>query len=339
MGGVTMRSRLVVIAVAWTLLGAAWVSCGGGTAGATTVLVAVVEVAEGEVEPAQLRLVVYRDGVREVLVERTHLLSGPQWSPDGRYLAYLEERDGTGSLTLRVRERGGETVELDYGGGLIAWLSWSSDDILAVVTDRIRFFKGDGSLHGESAPLSKPEEGVFSFAGSAWSPNGTYISIWLNGQLYVVAADGGMVDTNPPEEVVGPAPRQLVPTAWKAEDTLVVADQQRPLFEDGSVFEVEIRGRQAEWQPSSFAAIEDLLRPPPAELEDAAGEEFGPGRALETADGAGWVALVHRRGQATDFGVGDQRMFVYYDGELREIRLEAPIMRPTSGTFAVVVKE
>src|SRR5689334_22924899 len=80
------------------------------------------------------------------MVARGRALAEPHWSPDGRWLAYLESFDGRGDVML-VPTDGGPTRRLtadpgaqptaSYGGGILNWLD----------AETVVFVAPDGQLH------------------------------------------------------------------------------------------------------------------------------------------------------------------------------------------------
>src|SRR5215217_5909128 len=69
--------------------------------------------------------------------------SAPAWSPDGRTLAFLSDRDGDGSRLYLLPLDGGEARAVDTGKGGIKRFAWSPDG------SRIAFLRTDPA-EGES---------------------------------------------------------------------------------------------------------------------------------------------------------------------------------------------
>jgi Tol biopolymer transport system component len=76
------------------------------------------------------------DAIRATASDKAE--SRPRFSPDGRYLAFLSERDGKRSQVYLLDRRGGEAAKLtDYPGSVLD-LEWSPDSgrLALVVSDK-----------------------------------------------------------------------------------------------------------------------------------------------------------------------------------------------------------
>ena len=80
------------------------------------------------------------------MVARVRSLAEPRWSPDGKWLAYLESFDGRGDVILapaaggrpaRLTAEPGSQPTASYGGGILGWLDPTT----------IMFVAPDGQLH------------------------------------------------------------------------------------------------------------------------------------------------------------------------------------------------
>ena len=83
------------------------------------------------------------------MVARVRALAEPHWSPDGRWLAYLESFDGRGDVMMVPADGGparrltadpGAQPTASYGGGILNWLD----------AETVIFVAPDGQLHALS---------------------------------------------------------------------------------------------------------------------------------------------------------------------------------------------
>ncbi len=140
----------------------------------------------------------------------------PRWSPDGKYLAFLSDRDGDETQVYLLDRRGGEAVQLTEYKASVSDLAWSRDGkrlalIVAdvdpdaakedeeddektpkpIVIDRLQFKRdGEGYLREIREHLYvfdlatkktvKVTEGAFDDSEPVWSPDGTQIAFTSN---------------------------------------------------------------------------------------------------------------------------------------------------------------
>ncbi|MGE3910947.1 MAG: prolyl oligopeptidase family serine peptidase [Chloroflexota bacterium] len=117
------------------------------------------------------------------MVARVRALAEPHWSPDGRWLAYLESFDGRGDVILlradgmgparRLTADPGAQPTASYGGGILNWL----DDTTVL------FVAPNGQLH--ALPIAGgPVRQVTSLTGRisapVASPNGRWIACMVS---------------------------------------------------------------------------------------------------------------------------------------------------------------
>ena len=96
------------------------------------------------------------------------------WSPDGRYIAYISDRTGETEIYLQPAE-GGEPVQLTTGNDTyIRSLSWSPDSKTVLYTDRKnRIVTVDVSSKTKNIVMQNPEQ---EFYGVNFSPDSRWIT-------------------------------------------------------------------------------------------------------------------------------------------------------------------
>lgn len=119
----------------------------------------------------------------------------PQWSPDGRVIAFHSSRDGAPTGIYLIGPRGGRARLIkrtnSFGG-----LSWSPDGETIVYSTPGRWFglflmASDGS---NPRPLIEcpPRSCTLGYWAPAWSPDGSWIAFvgLKEGDLYLIRPDG-----------------------------------------------------------------------------------------------------------------------------------------------------
>lgn len=180
------------------------------------------------------------DGRQELQLTRGSSASdhGPQWSPDGRYIAFLSDRGNPkkGDQVWLLDFRGGEARQLTDHDGAVADFSWapdgrrivfaaevspnkSADDTAhPIVIDRLQFkwdqagYLGSERSHlflqnltgGPATPLTS---GAFNERRPAWSPDGSRIAFYTKRGEDMDASNNWDVYIVEPRD--GAVPRQL----------------------------------------------------------------------------------------------------------------------------------
>jgi dipeptidyl aminopeptidase/acylaminoacyl peptidase len=154
----------------------------------------------------------------------------PEWSPDGKWIAFASDRDGKRQL-YRIAVAGGEAEKLTSGDDGITSFAWSPDGraiaftmidpVAPAVKDRERRY-GDLRIEDEdrrmaqlyvievpahqSAPLPVPRaltKGTFVVGSFDWSPDGRHIA--FDHRVSSDPADGGSADISTVEVATGAA--------------------------------------------------------------------------------------------------------------------------------------
>ncbi|MCM2255356.1 MAG: prolyl oligopeptidase family serine peptidase [Vicinamibacteria bacterium] len=169
---------------------------------------------EGDRHDSDLYMVPFVGGEPLRLTASDKAESRPRWSPDGRSLAFLADRDGKGAQVWRLDRRGGEATKLTAFAGGVSDFAWSPDGqrLALVVTDpdpepaakpgddatpkpivvRRRQMKRDGlgylterrdRLHVfdlRTKTSFQLTDGAFDDSAPAWSPDGGLVAFVSN---------------------------------------------------------------------------------------------------------------------------------------------------------------
>ncbi len=97
----------------------------------------------------------------------------PYYSPDGRYIVFVSDRDGAQKLYLMDSE-GGSVRKISYNSGSYSKPVWSPDGKLIAFTKQLngRFYIGLMSPNGRNEKLITSG---YLVEGARWSPNGRYL--------------------------------------------------------------------------------------------------------------------------------------------------------------------
>ncbi len=193
--------------------------------------------------------------------QRGYSLARPQWSPDGRFLAFEEVvgMEGTGLFVIYNLESG-EYLAWDRSIGSYTWSPdgerLAYDDLTYVSTGSERVYLNDPG--GQAEEIVSPDyESGYAF-GPAFSPSGTSLAYFAS-----LSGPGNNVYTLFVQDLPGEDARILgqFAEAWGLEWS---PDGSRLIFEAGpyedrQVLEVPVAGgpaqvlsggREPEWQPS-----------------------------------------------------------------------------------------
>jgi len=177
-------------------------------------------------------------GAREAgtLKGHTAAITAVAWRPDGKAVATVSE---DGSVRLWDAKTGEPAKNWAAHAGGAEWVSWLADGRLVTTgrDDRVKLWKGDGSLEREMGPLSEigTRVAVTSDTGRI------FVGDWGGAVTAFTTADGGkagQLDTNPPrlEQRIAAAEKALgevatveqaaAEKAQKAAEALQVAESQ-----------------------------------------------------------------------------------------------------------------
>ena len=128
------------------------------------------------------------------MVARVRALAEPHWSPDGRWLAYLESFDGRGDIMLAPTDGSGPTRRLtadpgpqptaSYGGGILNWLD----------SETVIFVAPTGQLHAlpvTGGPARQLTNLTGRVSAPTASPDGRWIACMASGKTdqHIVVVD------------------------------------------------------------------------------------------------------------------------------------------------------
>jgi tricorn protease len=140
-------------------------------------------------EKGETRRLTQTPGVREM---------SPSWSPDGKWIAYVGEKNGYEQVFV-CDEKGGQVKQLTKGETQKAQLRWAPDSAALLYTDNdnklYRYtFATEKTDVVTSADVIAGEAAVFN---PQWSPDGKWISFTKADKnhlphVYVMPADGGV---------------------------------------------------------------------------------------------------------------------------------------------------
>lgn len=215
--------------------------------------------ASGGGEPVQLT----RGGRRD---------SAPRWSPDGRTLAFLSDRDGTNQLHL-LPLGGGEprrVTSLPHGAGAAVWAPDGSRIAFRaeVDTPAVRAGNADGAA-------AAPRPRVVTRA--QYKADGTGYTFWRRHQLFVLALADGRVAQLTDEDVEHGSP------AWSPDGGRLAFIRARAGAGDYSLFDL--------WTVDAGGG-------PPRQLTREIGRAVAP---AWSPDGA-WIACLGHDEQEAGFG-------------------------------------
>jgi Tol biopolymer transport system component len=97
-----------------------------------------------------------RLGTAELFLRSPHLMYGPMFSPEGRWLAYMSNETGTTEVYVRPFPGPGGRQQISTGGG--RWPIWSRDgqELFFLGADR-RIMVAKYSVNGDSFTPGKPQ--------------------------------------------------------------------------------------------------------------------------------------------------------------------------------------
>jgi len=161
--------------------------------------------------------------------------SGPRYSPDGKFLAWALDLDGSESFHIILRDLAtGETRDLtpDIDFTIQSFYTWSPDSKqIAYLSDKAGNFdlylrNVDSPLPLGEGPGVRSDRMLFSPGGPAhfvrWSRDGRYIAVtaekeWQTDGTFIVPLDGGE-----PRRIGGDAALDAIQPAWSPDSAKLV---------------------------------------------------------------------------------------------------------------------
>ena len=107
----------------------------------------------------------------------------PSWSPDGKFVAYVTDREGEAQIAIRPAEGGKETLLIKFEKGYLYYPVW------APASDKLAFSDSDHQLWyvnlSGGAPVKVAHDERDEIKDYAWSPDGDWLA-------YSLAADNSL---------------------------------------------------------------------------------------------------------------------------------------------------
>jgi tricorn protease len=104
----------------------------------------------------------------------------PSWSPDGRYIAYLTDREHQEQIAIRPSEGGAETILTKFDKGYFYTPVWSpGSDKIAFSDNEHQLWYVSVSRGGPVKVAHDPRQEINEYS---WSPNGAWLAYTLTGE-------------------------------------------------------------------------------------------------------------------------------------------------------------
>ncbi|MEX0781578.1 MAG: helix-turn-helix transcriptional regulator [Dehalococcoidia bacterium] len=132
-------------------------------------------------------------------------LDGPQWSPDGRYLAAVGFT-GPGGWEIVLFDRETRRIRSAPVDSLLGPPAWKPDSSAVTALTETTVLTFDTSLHeiGRSAPPADDSLVAAMPSLSVWSPDGQHLLLLAYGNLLVMSESGEFSVVPVPAEATGP---------------------------------------------------------------------------------------------------------------------------------------